>query len=293
MLWDLFEYPRGYDGSRWLLVLKDDYSGKLWSFATPTKSHTQLFRILHSFERHVLRRYNLHVAILKHDGEKGVIAIQGMTEYEQWARDKGIDLEISPPHTHEPNGGSERAGQEVVNRALKLREHAKLPETLWPEATAVATKLINMSPSPAQRFRSPDEVLDHWFIQNEERYSPAQVRDIHADLRPDWSGIYVFGCKAYALHQRRAAGLDRRAFKVQPRAQIGYLVGYAARNIYRIWLPKHGRVIQTRDVTFDETQFYSGKETQRLEPEAIEYLDVDPSSIPLAETGFTSESMKL
>lgn len=50
------------------------------------------------------------MAILKHDGEKGVIAIQGMTEYEQWARDKGIDLEISPPHTHEPNGGSERAG---------------------------------------------------------------------------------------------------------------------------------------------------------------------------------------
>ena len=29
VLWDLFDFPKGYNGSQWLLVLKDDYSGKL------------------------------------------------------------------------------------------------------------------------------------------------------------------------------------------------------------------------------------------------------------------------
>ena len=253
-------------------MLKDDYSGKLWSFPMPTKAHTQIFKIVRSFERHIQRRYNLHLCILKHDGEKGVIAIQGMTEYQRWAENEGIEIQISPAYTHEPNGGPERAGQEVITRALKMSKHANLPEELWPEATSAATKLINMSPSQAQRFKSPNEVLDEWFVLNEDHYSPSAVRSIQADLRPDWSGIYVFGCKAFTLLQDRAAGMDRRAFKVQNRAQIGYLVGYVASNIYRIWLPRHGKVIQTRDVTFDETQFYKGNEETRIEPEVLECL---------------------
>ena len=293
VLWDLFDYPKGYDGSQWLLVMKDDYSGKLWSFPIASKAHTQLFSIIRSFERHVHRRYNLHLNVLKHDGEKGVIAIQGMTEYQRWAHDEGIEVQLSPPYTHEPNGGPERAGQEVIVRALKMLKHANLPEVLWPEAAMTATKLINMSPAKSQRFRSPDEVLFDWFDEHSKHQGTPAVRPPHADLRPDWSGIYVFGCKAFALQTSRAAGLDRRAYKVQLRGQIGYLVGYVASNIYRIWLPKHGRVIQTRDVTFDETQFYMNGDTPRLEPEVIEYLEVRPADIPLSDSGFTRDTITL
>jgi hypothetical protein len=34
--------------------------------------------------------------------------------------EKGIELELSPSYTYELNGGSERAGQEVVNKALAM-----------------------------------------------------------------------------------------------------------------------------------------------------------------------------
>ena len=293
VLWDLFDYPKGYDGSQWLLVLKDDYSGKLWSFPIASKAHTQLFSIIRSFERHVHRRYNLHLNVLKHDGEKGVIAIQGMTEYQRWAQEEGIELQLSPPYTHEPNGGPERAGQEVIVRALKMLKHANLPEALWPEAVMTATKLINMSPAKSQRFRSPDEVLFDWFEEHSKHFGTLAVRAMQTDLRPNWSGIYVFGCKAFALQTSRAAGVDRRAYKVQLRGQIGYLVGYVATNIYKIWLPKHGKVIQTRDVTFDETQFYKSGETPRLEPDVIEYLEVRPADIPLSDSGFTRDTVTL
>ncbi|KAG5916379.1 hypothetical protein E4U61_003670 [Claviceps capensis] len=39
-------------------------------------------------------------------------------------------------------------------------------------------------------------------------------------------------------------------------AHNGYLVGYAASNFYRIWVPSLGRVVTTRNVTFDENIFY-------------------------------------
>jgi len=50
-----------------------------------------------------------------------------------------------------------------------------------------------------------------------------------------------------------------RLKKLDPQAEIGYLVGYDSTNIYRIWIPHTGKVISTRDVIFDETKFFDGK----------------------------------
>jgi hypothetical protein len=48
-----------------------------------------------------------------------------------------------------------------------------------------------------------------------------------------------------------------RLAKLAPRAAIGYLVGYEAHNIWRIWIPTKGRVIRARDVQFNEEEFYN------------------------------------
>jgi hypothetical protein len=68
--------------------------------------------------------------------------------------------------------------------------------------------------------------------------------------------IYVFRARAYPLIKEREAGKQKRAFKVNARGHIGYLVGYYASNIYRIWVPDLDRVIITRNVTFDEDILY-------------------------------------
>ena len=41
-----------------------------------------------------------------------------------------------------------------------------------------------------------------------------------------------------------------------PRAWIGYLVGFIASNIWQIWNPHCQKVVEERDVVFDETCFY-------------------------------------
>ena len=63
----------------------------------------------------------------------------------------------------------------------------------------------------------------------------------------------MFGCKAYALKQTRE--LPKKA-KLDPRANIGYLVGYDSTNIFRIWNPSLEKVIRCRDVTFDNNSKY-------------------------------------
>jgi hypothetical protein len=47
---------------------------------------------------------------------------------------------------------------------------------------------------------------------------------------------------------------------MEPRAHIGYLVGYESTNIFRVWIPSQRKVVSTRDVTFDETRFYDPRE---------------------------------
>jgi hypothetical protein len=51
----------------------------------------------------------------------------------------------------------------------------------------------------------------------------------------------------------------KRLSKLDPRAHIGYLIGYNSTNIYRIWILYKGIVISTRDVIFDKKTFFNGK----------------------------------
>ncbi|RYO77619.1 hypothetical protein DL764_010202 [Monosporascus ibericus] len=254
--WDYFDYPVGFDGSRWLLVIKDEYSGKLFAFPTADRLGETTFRLIRDFEHWVRRQYRLPICKIKQDNDTGTIAINGLTNYQVWCIEEGIELETAPPYTKEPVGGSERAGQELINRALRMRLGANLPKDLWPEAVKAAAWLYNMSPSHAHDLRSPNEVLARWFKQYFRWYDPVIVNAITADLRPNWSGIFAYGARAYPLTKDREAGREKRAFKVEPRAHIGYLVGFRASNIYRIWVPELRTVITTRNVEFDEDIFY-------------------------------------
>ncbi|KAI1666500.1 polyprotein [Pyrenophora tritici-repentis] len=48
-----------------------------------------------------------------------------------------------------------------------------------------------------------------------------------------------------------------RLQRLDPKAWIGYLVGYQSSNIYRIWILSLAKVISTRDVTFDENTIFN------------------------------------
>ncbi|KAM4059763.1 reverse transcriptase (RNA-dependent DNA polymerase) [Hirsutella rhossiliensis] len=69
--------------------------------------------------------------------------------------------------------------------------------------------------------------------------------------------------------------------KLDPRAFVGYLVGYNSTNIFRIWIPLLRKVISTRDVIFDEFSFFDGKRDQQpllhSQRQLIQKIQIPPS----------------
>ena len=262
--WDLFDMKVGRLHEKWALIMKEEFSGKIDNFNLHDKSLALIMLVMQKYERVVSQKYGLTIVELVQDNDQATLPWRGTSQFEIWCDEMGIRNITPPADTHEPSGSQERAGKEIITKSIKMRTGANFPEYLWPECMDASAFLHARCPSALHGFRSPNEVLDQWFRQYFRWYEPAQIRHRTADLRPDWSGIYAYGCRAYPLIQDKVAGRRRRDFKVQSRAHIGYLVGYIGTNIYRIWVPSLDQVIVTRNVKFDESTFYEGDPEEEM-----------------------------
>ena len=160
------------------------------------------------------------------------------SKFTKWAKNKGIQIELTPPRTPEPNGVAERYAGYLNQTARTMIIDAGLPEFLWPYAIETAAYTINRivnpneTESPLQKFRKD---LGH-------DYSKALTSIKH---------LQIWGTRCYKHIPKE----DRvQARKVAPRAFIGYLVGYEGDNghIYKVWLPDERKIVRSRDVTFSK-----------------------------------------
>ena len=264
VFWDLQDYPTSYNNMEWVMTLKDDYSSMIYVLCLPNKHGTTVFNALFFFERFVRRQFGVMIRAFRMDNERAIIAVKGLTAFEKWTITEGIATERTPSYASEPNGGAERAGKEVTEKSIKMLNGANLPTNLWPESVTTAAMLLNITPKRSLGWKAPRDKLESWFKE-----ANMPLKDMSVDTRPNWNGIYAYGCKAFPLIVDRAAGREKRLFKTSPRGHIGYLVSYVTTNVFRIWVPRLEKVIVTRDVTFNERCFYQLREESSTElPEA-------------------------
>ncbi|EED13808.1 hypothetical protein TSTA_100530 [Talaromyces stipitatus ATCC 10500] len=162
------------------------------------------------------------------DGES---SINGQS-FKQYCQARKKRLTVTIPNTPEQNGPAEKAGAIISLRARSLIQEANLREGLWPEAMKAAVWIMNRTPVKSLGYKTPYEI-------------------VHG-VKPYVGNLFLFGSKAYVRID------TKKSEKMAPRAQIGYLVGYEAHNIWRIWTigPNGTKVIRARDVVFDETKKY-------------------------------------
>lgn len=130
-----------------------------------------------------------------------------------------------------------------------MRLDANLSWELWPEVTRAAVYLYNRTPNYTNHWKTPYEIF---FTR------VAFSNGIVTSLRkPNLAHLKAYGCKAFAMTDDTHRGKSRLQ-RLDPKAWIGYLVGYRSSNIYRIWIPTLGKVISTRDVIFDEESIFDG-----------------------------------
>src|SRR5271169_797570 len=174
------------------------------------KKQETVLRTIQDFYEYAKQRWGQNIKVLKTDGETSL-----GNKFDNWTVDKVIEVEQSPPYTQSQNGAIERSGGVLIRRATALRLSANLPEFLWPEIFIAAGYLVNRSPNRSLKWKTPIGALqEHFGVPNP---------------KPNLAHLKAFGCRAYP-HIQNAPKLD----KTEPRAHIGYLVGYNSTNIFRI-----------------------------------------------------------
>jgi hypothetical protein len=116
---------------------------------------------------------------------------------------------------------------------------SKLPKQLWPEMVSTAVWILNRIPTYLKE-------ENRWIVPwDEARRDFGGERMKKANL----ANLRVYGSLSYC-RIRNILKLQKTAL----RAEIGFLVGYVASNVWKIWFPARRKIEVVRDARFDESR---------------------------------------
>ena len=217
--YDLIQLTEAYNGDNWVSHFRCFYTSMDFVF-THTLNNDAL-GVIKEFLKMTKTRYDQTVRFFRTDDERTL----GL-EFAEIMKMRCITTERSARYTPAQNGQTERSGGVLVIRARALRIAANLPASMWPEIFKTVGYLNNRTPMKMLGWKTPIDKL--------------------TGEKPKLSHLQPYGCRAFPLNQ-----VVPRKEKLEPRAFIGYLVGYDSTNNFRIWIPSRMKVIRTRDVMFD------------------------------------------
>ena len=223
-LWGPSKVP-SMGGKRYMLTFVDDFSRKVWVYFLRQKNET--FSMFRKFKALVENQTGRKIKKLRTDN--GLEFVE--SEFEEFCAANGIARHKTLVGKPQQNGVAERINRTLLEKVRCLLSTAGLwdRKALWAEAMSTACYLVNRSPHSSIEFQIPEEV-----------WSGNPV---------DYSNLRVFGCPVYA-HVNEG--------KLAPRAVKCMFLGYASESKgYRMWCPDSKKVIQSRDVTFNESEILS------------------------------------
>lgn len=153
--------------------------------------------------------------------------------FNMWLATTGRVAEKSPPRTPSANGPAEVSGRMITWMGRTLCSDSGLPASLWPLFYDAAVYILNRLPTKSLNWQTPLGKL----------YECCGFPGV----KPYIDHLRVYGCLAYVYDRTVPTG-----DKLRTRALHGWLVGYTASNIWKIWLPETQKIVVSRDVLFDE-----------------------------------------
>lgn len=243
---DLVHLEEAFNTDRYLLHFYDLFSGYHISYTLSDRSEKEFIETTEDVIT-ITKQWGYTVRIIQSDGEKAL-----GQKWENTIKSYGIRFQASPPYTASQNGPAERSGGVIVQMARKIHVSSGLPVSLWPEFVQQAVRLLNRLPIRRREWQTPHTIVHHH--------------------KPDISGYRIIGSKAYVLIQ---PSQRVRLHKIRENSIEGYLVGMAASNIYRVWIPQLQRItVVSRDVRIDETTRYDPKLAYPRPPHADELTTI-------------------
>jgi hypothetical protein len=208
-------------GSRYLATFLDDYSK--FSVVVPVSHKSDVAGVVKRTFTLLENQTGHRVKAVRTD-RGGEYLNQSLAEY---FASKGVAHQTTTPYTPEQNGKAERLNRTIVERVRAMLLESDLKPALWAEAAVVANYLRNRSPATGAT-RTPWELF--------------------FGTRPSVHELRVFGARAYVLKPKQ-----QRTSKLDAVSQRGTFVGYAVNSkAYRVLLDDTNKIVESRDVVFDE-----------------------------------------
>ncbi|KAK1669281.1 hypothetical protein QYE76_057440 [Lolium multiflorum] len=238
--------PSHYDtlgGSKYGLVIVDDYSRYSWVFLLKSKDETH--REFITFAKKAQRTYESEIKAIRTDNG---------TEFknytmQEFVDDEGIKHEFSAPYTPQQNGVVERKNRTIIEMARTMLSEFNSPHNFWGEAISTAVHYSNRLFLRPLHNKTPYELL--------------------TGNKPNVMYIRVFGCKCLVKNNKGKLG------KFETRTIEGIFVGYAENShAYRYYNRSTGTIEVSCDVVFLED---NGSQVEQVVP-CVAGNDDDPSS---------------
>jgi hypothetical protein len=209
-------------GGKWyVLIIFVDYSRYSWVFFLESKDQVfEHFRLL------ALRLNNEHPNCLK------VIHNDNRTEFrnayfDEFCLEHGIDQQFSTPRVLQQNGVVERKNRTLVEIARTMLDEHRTPRRFWTNAISTFCYISNRI-----------------FLRSILHLTPFELR---FGRKTFVSHFRPFGCKFFVLKHGNLDKFESRSFD-------GVLLGCTSHDrSYRVYNFKTNTVVESSDVTFDET----------------------------------------
>jgi hypothetical protein len=270
-----FEPDTVNDGFKSVMLITDRFSGYIWDFYLQNRDAKTIVSALWWFFNILAKQHQILPEVIECDNE-----ITKSSHIKNFLSVRcGMKLEPSAPNTQSQNGGAERSGGVIKEKARAMRLGSKLPGFLWHEIVRSAVYLHNRTPRYIYNWKTPYERFFTYLAYRDGVVATAR--------KPQQAHLRVFGCKAFAMTSD-AQLKKNRLQRFNPRAWIGYLVGYNSTNIYRIWNPRTNKVIAIRDVTFNEKDTFNG-DLQTMKDDLL-HISSEELEALLQNTDLTEQS---
>ncbi|KAJ9556387.1 LOW QUALITY PROTEIN: hypothetical protein OSB04_011001 [Centaurea solstitialis] len=205
------------NGSKYYMVLIDNYSQFTWAY--PLKYKSETFTMFTGFHTYIQTQFNKSIKTLQCDMGGDF----DNTSFKTFAHSHGFQFRFSCPQTSQQNEKSERMIRRLNEIMLTLLTCASLPPIFWEDALHTSVYLHNILPTKLHNFQTPTSLFYH--------------------KHPSYSYLRTFGCACFPNHYAT------RTHKLAPRSSLSNFHGYRCLEL------STGKIFISRHVIFDKTSF--------------------------------------
>ncbi|WVZ53087.1 hypothetical protein U9M48_004073 [Paspalum notatum var. saurae] len=212
---------RSVGGKWYVIVIVDDFSR--WTWVHFMESKDEAYEFVHDLVLRLRNELGHAMRALRSDNGSEF----KNDRFKAFCHSQGLEHQFSSPYVPQQNGVVEHKNRTLVEMARMMLDEHRTPRKFWAKAINTACYVSNRIFLRA--------------VLNKTSY------ELRFGRQPKVSHLRVFGCRCFVLKQ---GNLD----KFEPRSSDGVFLGYAMHSrAYHVWLLDSGRIVETCEVTFDET----------------------------------------